>query len=82
MRKVIVMDITLHGSVAEIIQNQVSTGAYRSPEDLVFEALEALAKSKIDEGISEGIADINAGRSIPLSHDNINEVLSKSLSQW
>ena len=76
------MDITLHGSVAEIIQNQVSTGAYRSPEDLVFEALEALAKSKIDEGISEGIADIRAGRSMVLSHDNIEEVLSRPLSQW
>ena len=74
------MDITLYGSVAEMIQNQVSTGAYQSPEDLVFEALEALSKSKIDEGISEGIADIKAGRSMPLSHDNINEVLSKPLS--
>ena len=82
MCKVIVMYITLHGSVAEMIQNQVSTGAYQSPEDLVFEALEALAKSKIDEGISEGIADIKAGRAMVLSHNNIDEVLSKPLSQW
>ena len=76
------MAITLHGSVAEMIQSQVSTGAYQSPEDLVFEALEALVKSKIDEGISEGIADIEAGRTMPLSRDNMNEVLSKPLSQW
>lgn len=76
------MDITLHGSVAEMIRNQVSTGAYQSPEDFVFEALQALAKSRIDEGISEGIADIKAGRSMALSHDNIDEVLSKPISQW
>ena len=76
------MVITRYGSVAEMIQSQVSTGADQSPEDLVFEDLEALVKSKIDEGVSEGIADIEAGRSMPLSHDNMNEVLSKPLSQW
>jgi len=32
-------------------------------------------KLKIDEGINEGLADIEAGRSMELRHDNIKEVL-------
>ncbi len=76
------MTITLHGSVAEIIQNQVSVGGYQSPEDLVYEALEALMKSKIDEGINEGIADIEEGRYMELTPDNLKAVLSKPISQW
>ncbi|SMN01426.1 hypothetical protein SPONN_2492 [uncultured Candidatus Thioglobus sp.] len=76
------MTITLHGSVAEMVQEQISTGSYQSAEDLVYEALEALVKHKIDEGINEGIADIETGRCMELRHDNIEEVLSKPISQW
>ena len=76
------MAITLHGSVAEIVENQMSTGSYQSPEDLIYEALETLVKHKIDEGINEGIADIEAGRFMELKHDNIAEALSKPISQW
>ena len=76
------MAITLHGSVAEMLEKQVSTGRYQSAEDLVYEALEALVRHKINKGINEGIADMEAGRSMELRHDNIEEVLSKPLSQW
>ena len=76
------MTITLHGSVAEIVQNQMSVGDYQSPEDLVYEALEALIKSKIDEGINEGIADIEEGRYMEITTDNLKAVLSKPISQW
>ena len=76
------MTITLHGSVAEMVQEQISTGSYQSAEDLVYEALEALVRHKIDEGNNEGIADIEAGRSMELRHDNIAEVLAKPISQW
>ena len=76
------MAVTLHGSVADIVQKEVSSGKYQSPEDLVFEALEALVKHKTDEGINEGLADIEAGRCMDLTPDNIDEVLNKPLSQW
>jgi Arc/MetJ-type ribon-helix-helix transcriptional regulator len=76
------MTITLHGDVAEMVQKQVSIGSYQSAEDLVCEALELLIKHKIDVGINEGMADIKAGRSMKLRIDNIEEVLSKPISQW
>lgn len=76
------MSITIHGSVAEMVQNQMAVGRYQSPEDLVFEALEALVKNKINEGINEGIVDIEAGRCMELRPDNIKEVLSKPISEW
>jgi Arc/MetJ-type ribon-helix-helix transcriptional regulator len=76
------MTITLHGDVAEMVQKQVSIGSYQSAEDLVCEALELLIKHKIDASINEGMADIKAGRSMKLRIDNIEEVLSKPISQW
>jgi Arc/MetJ-type ribon-helix-helix transcriptional regulator len=76
------MTITLHGSVAEMVQKQVSIGSYQSAEDLVYEALELLIKHKIDKGVNEGIADIKAGHSMELRIDNIEEVLSKPILQW
>nr|VFJ88860.1 MAG: hypothetical protein BECKH772A_GA0070896_1001122 [Candidatus Kentron sp. H]VFJ90415.1 MAG: hypothetical protein BECKH772B_GA0070898_1000924 [Candidatus Kentron sp. H]VFJ97061.1 MAG: hypothetical protein BECKH772C_GA0070978_1001022 [Candidatus Kentron sp. H] len=51
---------------------------YRSPEDLVHEALEALAKKKPDSDIAEGLADIEAGRYKKLTDDNM-EAIAKSI---
>lgn len=76
------MSITLHGPVADIIQEQFSAGTYQSPENLVYKALESLFKNSTEKGINEGIADIKSGRSMPLTSDNIHEVLSKPISQW
>jgi hypothetical protein len=44
--------------------------------------LSNIEKLKIDEGIDEGIADIEAGRSMELRHDNIEQVLSKPISDF
>ena len=76
------MEITLHGSVADMLNNQVTAGNYQSPEDLVYEALEALVKQKIDEGINEGLADMEAGRVMEVNADNLQAVLSKPVSEW
>ena len=76
------MEITLHGSVAEMLNNQVTAGNYQSPEDLVYEALEALVKQKIDQGINEGLADMEAGRVMEINADNLQAVLSKPVSEW
>jgi len=76
------MSITLHGSVAKIVEDQMAIGNYQSPEDLVYEAINVLVRQKINEGIQEGIADIDAGRCMELTPDNIEEVLAKPLSQW
>jgi len=76
------MEITLHGSVADMLNNQVTAGKYQSPEDLVYEALEALVKQKIDEGINEGLADMEAGRVIEINAGNLQSVLSKPVSEW
>ena len=76
------MTITIHGSVAEMVKNQMVVGSYQSAEDLVYEALEVFVKNKIDMGINEGIADIEAGHCMELRSDNIKEVLSKPISEW
>lgn len=76
------MEITLHGSVADMLNNQVTAGNYQSPEDLVYEALEALVKQKIDEGINEGLADMEAGKVMKISSDSLQAVLSKPISEW
>ena len=76
------MEITLHGSVADMLNNQVTAGNYQSPEDLVYEALEALVKQKIDQGINEGLADMEAGRVMEINADNLQAVLSKPVSEW
>jgi len=39
------MTITIHGSVAEMVKNQMVVGSYQSPEDLVYEALEVLSQA-------------------------------------
>ncbi len=59
------MAITLHGSVAEIVEDQVSVGGYDSPEDFVYEAIESLMKQKINAGIKEGLDDLETGRQDP-----------------
>lgn len=76
------MEITLHGSVADMLNNQVTAGNYQSPEDLVYEALEALVKQKIDQGINEGLADMEAGRVMEINADNLQAVLSRPVSEW
>ncbi|PCK07113.1 MAG: hypothetical protein COA42_15880 [Alteromonadaceae bacterium] len=76
------MSITLNGSVADIVSDQMKAGNYQSPEDLIYEAIEALVKQKIETGISEGLADAEAGRCMELNADTLNEVLSKPLSKW
>ena len=42
------MDITLHGNVAEIVQEQMIKGGYQSPDDVVYEAIELLIKQKLN----------------------------------
>ena len=65
-----------------MLNNQVTAGNYQSPEDLVYEALEALVKQKIDQGINEGLADMEAGRVMEINADNLQAVLSKPVSEW
>jgi len=76
------MDVTIHGTAAEMIQNQMHSGDYQSPEDVVYDALEALIKQKVSDNIDEGLADIEAGRSMEITPDNIKSVLAKPLDAW
>ena len=76
------MDITLHGNVADFVHKQTELGGYESHEDLVYDALKALVSKKIEEGIDEGIADIEAGRYVEINQDNLDLVLSKPVDQW
>ena len=76
------MNITLHGNVAELVQKQTELGHYESPEDLVYEALKALVKQKIDTGIEEGLNDIEEGRYIEVTQENYKKALSKPVDQW
>ena len=76
------MDIIIHGTAAEMIQNEMSLGGYKSPEDVVYEAFEALVKQKISDSIDEGLADIEAGRAMEITPDSIKSVLDKPLDTW
>lgn len=55
------MDITLHGNVAEIVQEQMIKGGYQSPDDVVYEAIKLLIKQKINNSIERGLNDIETG---------------------
>jgi len=46
------------------------------------QSYEVLISSKIDESINEGIIDIEEGRYMELTPDNLKAVLSKPISQW
>lgn len=77
-----IMDITIHGTAAEMIQNEMFSGGYQSPEDVVYDALEALVKQKVSDNIDEGLADIEAGRAMEITPDTIQSVLAKPLDAW
>ena len=76
------MNVTLHGNVAELVHKQTEIGNYESPEDLIYEALQVLIKQKIDNGIEEGLKDIEEGRYVEVTQENYKEVLSKPIDQW
>ena len=75
------MTVVLNGTVAELVENQTSIGNYQSPEDLIYEALEALEKRKIDTGIAKGLANIEAGNYKELTQDNIGSVAKSIVAQ-
>ena len=76
------MNITLHGNIAELIDEQKRVGNYESYEDLVYEALQALISQKIEQGIHEGLCDVNKERHIEISKTNLQSTLSKPIEQW
>jgi len=67
------MDITLHGNVAEIVQEQMIIGNYQSAEDVVYEAIELLIKQKVNNSIQRGLNDIETGNFQTLT-GNIDEI--------
>lgn len=75
------MDIVIHGTVAEMLHHQMKEGNYQSPEDVVYEALEALIKQKVSQGIEAGLADIEAGRYVELHPDNLDEVTDSIIAK-
>jgi hypothetical protein len=77
--KEIIMDITLHGNVAELVNEQIKLGGYESPEDLVFDALQALVRVKIDQGIEEGLEDVRHGRVTRVDSENLTEFITNAV---
>lgn len=75
------MDIIIQGTVAEMIQQQMNSGGYQSPEAVVYEALEALIKQKVQEGIRSGLKDVEKGRFTELRSDNIEEITETIVDQ-
>ena len=73
------MDITLHGNVAELVNEQIKLGGYESPEDLVFDALQALVRVKIDQGIEEGLEDVRHGRVTRVDSENLTEFITNAV---
>lgn len=75
------MEIVIQGTLAEMIRQQVDSGDYQSPEALVYEALKALAKQKVQERIRSGLADVENGRFTELRSDNIEEITETIVDQ-
>lgn len=76
------MNITLHGNVAELVSEQARLGGYASNEDLVYEALQALVREKIEQGIDEGLRDVQEGRVMEINKHNLQSVFSRPIEQW
>lgn len=49
---------------------------------MLYDALEALANKQLSDSIDKGLADIEAGRYIEITSNNIKDVLAKPLSEW
>jgi len=75
------VDIVLHGTVADIVHNQMELGKYDSAEDVVYEALEALVKKNINDGLERGLQDIEEGNFIELTPSNISSVADAIVSK-
>ena len=73
------MQVQLQEPTASVIKNQVHLGHYQSPEEVINNAIEFLVAN---DGIEEGLKDIEAGRSMELKKDKINEILTKPINQW
>ena len=76
------MNITLHGNVAEFVSEQARLGHYASYEDLVYEALQALAIQKIEQWINEGLRDVEKGKVMEINKNNLQSLLSRPVEQW
>ncbi len=77
------MDITLHGNVAEIVQEQMIIGNYQSAEDVVYEAIELLIKQKVNNSIQRGLNDIETGnfKTLTGNIDKISDSIVKKALQ-
>ena len=52
----------------QLIREELATGAYRSEDDVLVEAMQALRdRDEAIAGIQEGLSDLDAGRVRPLS---------------
>jgi len=50
-----------------LVREELATGAYRSEDELLFEAVQSLRdRDEAIAGIQEGLADLDAGRVHPL----------------
>jgi Arc/MetJ-type ribon-helix-helix transcriptional regulator len=62
------MSDDIPADVAQLINDQMRQGSYASPDDVLREALKALAERNEDlAAIRAGIEDMTAGRATPLS---------------
>ncbi len=83
------MAITLTPEQEKLVAQAVETGAYRSPDDVIDRALEALRsqdewllenRDSIDAKIERAISQIDRGEGIP--DEQLRERLAKRKSAW
>lgn len=76
------MNTILNGNFSEFVSEQARLGDYASHEDLVCEAFHALVREKMDQGIDEGLRDVEEGRVMEINKNNLQSVLSRPVEQW
>lgn len=61
------MTIDLPADIAEYLHEQVATGQYASPEDVLRDAVKSLRRHRVEvAAIQEGLDDMAAGRYRPI----------------
>lgn len=75
------MTITIDWHIADIIQKKSVLDGFKSPEDLVFQALKVYIEKKIDDDIESGLQDIKNGRCTEITSNNIGSIAKSIITK-
>ena len=75
------MTLTLTGNIADIVSKEVKIRGYETTEDMIYEAMQALARERIEEGINKGLQAVQDGEYEEITNENIDEFVDSIVNQ-